>query len=193
MHIDDLRKVVPLWINFTVQIRKNPQRYWQIDGVGEDFPTGAPCAPLFTTIVLARPLPCDADIIERACNEPTPETACTSGDQNVVRGHAPYISDMYGYAFAAAEVGLRHSIRQDVLLTPGNPPLHEPTLLHYDQWCKFGERRFNKMSYKSGFSVQNCRQYFPRPPDLEVLLGQKELMGLGEFGTEPDGASTALA
>jgi len=145
LHIDDLRKVVPLWINFTVQIRKNPQRYWQIDGVGEDFPTG---------------------------------------DQNVVRGHAPYISDMYGYAFAAAEVGLRHSIRQDVLLTPGNPPLHEPTLLHYDQWCKFGERRFNKMSYKSGFSVQNCRQYFPRPPDLEVLLGQKELMGLGEFGTE---------
>ena len=41
MHIDDLRKVVPLWINFTVQMRKNPQRYWQIDGVGEDFPTGA--------------------------------------------------------------------------------------------------------------------------------------------------------
>ena len=91
---------------------------------------------------------------------------------------------MYGYVFAAAEVGLRHSIRQDVLLTPGNPPLYEPTLLHYDQWCKFGERRFNKMSYKSGFSVQNCRQYFPRPPDLELLLGQKELMGIGELGTE---------
>ena len=133
---------------------------------------------MFTTIVLASPLPCDPHI------EPTPETARTSGDQNVVQGHAPYISDMYGYVFAAAEVGLRHSIRQDVLLTPGNPPLHEPTLLHYDQWCKFGERRFNKMSYKSGFSVQNCRQYFPRPPDLEVLLGQKELMGLEEFGTE---------
>ena len=45
MHIDDLREVVPLWINFTVQMRKNPQRYWQVDGVGEDFPTGAPCAP----------------------------------------------------------------------------------------------------------------------------------------------------
>jgi hypothetical protein len=40
-----LRKVVPLWINFTVQMRKNPQRYWQIDGVGEDFPTGAPSQP----------------------------------------------------------------------------------------------------------------------------------------------------
>ena len=109
---------------------------------------------------------------------------CASGDQNVVRGHAPYISDMYGYVFAAAEIGLRHSVRQDVLLTPGNPPLYEPTLLHYDQWCKFGERRFNKMSYKSGFSVHNCRQYFPRPPDLELLVGQKELIGIGELGTE---------
>ena len=45
LHIDDLREVVPLWINFTVQMRKNPQRYWQVDGAGEDFPTGAPCAP----------------------------------------------------------------------------------------------------------------------------------------------------
>ena len=171
LHIDDLRKVVPLWINFTVQMRKNPQRYWQIDGVGVDFPTGVCPA--------SRALPCDPS--ERcACDEPTPGSICASGDDYVVRGHAPYISDMYGYVFAAAEVGIRHSIREDVLLTPGNPPVYEPTLLHYDKWCKFGERNFNKLSYKSGFSIQNCRQYFPRPPDLELLLGQD----IAELGTE---------
>jgi len=60
LHIDDLRKVVPLWINFTVQMRKNPQRYWQINGVGEDFPTGAPRSPahcLATQSALATSLP----------------------------------------------------------------------------------------------------------------------------------------
>ena len=87
---------------------------------------------------------------------------------------------MYGYIFAAAEVGLRHSIREDVLLTAGDPPLYEPSLLHYDQYCKFGDKHFNKLSYKSGFTAQNCRQYFPRPPDLEELLGQD----VQEMGTE---------
>jgi hypothetical protein len=136
----------------------------------------------------ASPLPLRPRRLRRAAPNPITltltEPVCAPGDQNVVRGHPPYISDMYGYVFAAAEVGLRHSIREDVLLTPGNPPMYEPTLLHYDQWCKFGERRFNKLSYKSGFSVQNCRQYFPRPPDLELLLGQKDVMGVGELGTE---------
>ena len=42
IHIDDLRKVVLPWMNFTVLVRKNPERYWQIDGVGSDYPTGAP-------------------------------------------------------------------------------------------------------------------------------------------------------
>ena len=73
LHIDDLRKLVPLWTKLTVEVRKHPERYWRIDGVGTDYDTG---------------------------------------DQYVTRGHAPYISDMYGYIFAAAELGLRHSIRQ---------------------------------------------------------------------------------
>lgn len=40
-HIDDLRKVAPRWLELTKAIRKNPQHYWRIDGVGEDFDTGA--------------------------------------------------------------------------------------------------------------------------------------------------------
>ena len=139
MHLDDLKKVVPLWVNLTVQVRKHPERYWRIDDVGTDYETG---------------------------------------DQFVSRGHAPYISDMYGYIFAAAEVGLRHSIRDDVLLTVGHLPTYEPSLLRYDQWCKFGEKHFNKLSYKSGFNMQNCKQYFPRPPDLQ-LLDTEDLEELG--------------
>lgn len=87
---------------------------------------------------------------------------------------------MYGYIFAAAEIGLRHSIRDDVLLTPGYPPRYEPTLLRYDQWCKFGDKHFNKLSYKSGFNIQNCKQYFPIPPDLQLL----DTTDLEQLGTE---------
>ena len=69
-------------------------------------------------------------------------------------------------------------VREDVLLTPGYPPVYEPTLLRYDQWCRFGDKHFNKLSYKSGFSVQTCKQYFPQPPDLE-LIDSEDLQELG--------------
>jgi hypothetical protein len=39
--MDDLRRVVPSWLNYTKEVRGHPERYWQIDGVGTDYPTGA--------------------------------------------------------------------------------------------------------------------------------------------------------
>ena len=132
----DLKRVVPLWLNLTKEVRKNPERYWKIDGIGEDYPTG---------------------------------------DQYVSRGHAPWISEMYGYIFAAGEVGLRHSVREDVVLFSGLPPKYEPSLIHYGLFCSAGERTFNKLSYKSGFNVRTCGQYFPEPPSLESLRSSSDL------------------
>ena len=46
IHMSDLRRVVPIWLNYTKAVRKNPQRYWRIGNVGADYPTGKPRAPL---------------------------------------------------------------------------------------------------------------------------------------------------
>ena len=103
----------------------------------------------------------------------------STGDAYVTRGRAPWISEMYGYAFAAAEAGLTHVVHDDIMLFPGYPPDYEPSLLHYGLWCKAGDHSFNKLSYKH-FGVRNCDQYFPEPPDLELILGKSK----EELGTE---------
>ena len=126
--MDDLRKVVPAWLNYTKAVRTNPGRYWQIEGVGSDFPTG---------------------------------------DDYVERGHAPWISEMYGYIFGAGSVGLQHAVRDDVVLFAGLSPAYEPSLIHYGLYCQEGQRTFNKLSYKTGFSPSTCEQYFPEPTSLE--------------------------
>ena len=80
---------------------------------------------------------------------------------------------MYGYAFAAAELGLQHVVRKDILVYAGTTPLYEPSIIHYGLWCQAGERMFNKLSYKSKFDVHSCEQYFPEPPDLQLFLGKE--------------------
>ena len=130
--MDDLRRVVPAWLNYTKAVRTNPGRYWQIEGVGSDFPTG---------------------------------------DAYVERGHAPWISEMYGYIFGAGSVGLQHAVRDDIVLFAGLSPTYEPSLIHYGLYCQEGQRTFNKLSYKSGFSPSTCEQYFPEPMSLESMRG----------------------
>ena len=42
-------------------------------------------------------------------------------------------SEMYGYVFAAAEVGVTHRVRRDVMLYPGYEPYmgKGPAIMHY--------------------------------------------------------------
>eukprot|EP00899_Mesostigma_viride_P013366 jgi/Mesvir1/2202/Mv09847-RA.1 len=41
MHVEDLLKVAPLWLQYTEKVRQNPQLYWSIDGsIPKDLDTG---------------------------------------------------------------------------------------------------------------------------------------------------------
>lgn len=110
-----------------------------------------------------------------------------TGDAYARRGHAPFISDMYGYIFAAAEVGLQHLIVDGLMIYAGHTPdaaLPSPSILHYGLWCSIRAPglvpyAFNKLSFtgghRGGFDPHVCDNYFPAPPlPTDLIRAQLE-------------------
>ncbi|KAE8691610.1 hypothetical protein F3Y22_tig00110888pilonHSYRG00034 [Hibiscus syriacus] len=62
---------------------------------------------------------------------------------------AGWTSEMYGYSFGAAEVGLRHKINDDLMIYPGYTPQLgvEPILLHYGLPFSVGNCSFAKLRH----------------------------------------------
>jgi len=62
-----------------------------------------------------------------------------TGDTYATRGKPPFIADLYGYAFAAAEAGVTHVEHPGLMAYAGAPPdptlLGGPSLLHYGLFC----------------------------------------------------------
>ena len=116
-----------------------------------------------------------------------------TGDAYAKRGQPPFVADMLGYAFAAAEVGLIHLERPEVMAYAGQAPplaLPPPKLLHYGMWCRIISPRlptpwrFNKLSFagghKGGFDPHTCGEYLPPPPlPSELVMAQLERAELG--------------
>lgn len=77
-----------------------------------------------------------------------------------------WISEMYGYSFGAAEVGLRHKINDNLMLYPGYVPQDgiEPILLHYGLPFTVGNWSFSKLEYHEDGVVYDCGRLFPEPP-----------------------------
>ncbi|WJX75820.1 Peptidyl serine alpha-galactosyltransferase [Trifolium repens] len=77
-----------------------------------------------------------------------------------------WISEMYGYSFGAAEVGLRHKINDNLMIYPGYAPREgvEPVLLHYGLRFSVGNWSFSKADHDEDDIVYNCGQLFPQPP-----------------------------
>ncbi|KAL9227047.1 hypothetical protein vseg_002788 [Gypsophila vaccaria] len=77
-----------------------------------------------------------------------------------------WISEMYGYSFAAAEVGLRHKITDDLMIYPGYNPRDgvEPILMHYGLPFKVGNWSFTKLDHHEDAIVYDCGRLFPEPP-----------------------------
>lgn len=77
-----------------------------------------------------------------------------------------WISEMYGYSFGAAEVGLRHKITNDLMIYPGYTPRQgvEPILFHYGLPFKVGNWSFSKLEYHEDRVVYDCGRLFPEPP-----------------------------
>ncbi|WOL18737.1 hypothetical protein Cni_G27534 [Canna indica] len=89
-----------------------------------------------------------------------------------------WISEMYGYSFGAAEVGLRHKIYDGVMIYPGYVPRTgvEPIILHYGLPFKVGNWSFSKREHYDDDIVYDCNRIFPPPPyPREVELMEADL------------------
>ncbi|PIN07026.1 hypothetical protein CDL12_20419 [Handroanthus impetiginosus] len=77
-----------------------------------------------------------------------------------------WISEMYGYSFGAAEVGLRHKINDNLMIYPGYVPREgvEPILLHYGLPFSVGNWSFSKLEHHEDNIVYDCGRLFPEPP-----------------------------
>lgn len=84
----------------------------------------------------------------------------------------PWISEMYGYVFAAAEVGIEFQVHDDFMLYPGYMPPRDarfPVVLHYGLTFNVLDYAFSKHWYH-GFTL-GCpdQELFQRPPDPSAL------------------------
>ncbi|PIN17816.1 hypothetical protein CDL12_09520 [Handroanthus impetiginosus] len=77
-----------------------------------------------------------------------------------------WISEVYGYSFAAAKVGLRHKINDNVVFHSGYIPQEgfEPILMHYGLPLSVGNWSFSKLEHKEDDVVYDCHRLFPQPP-----------------------------
>ena len=95
-----------------------------------------------------------------------------TGDAYVSHGQAPWISEMYGYVFSAAEAGLRHILTHGVVVYPddvgaGNPK--EASIIHYGLHCQVGAFHFTKYSHGS-FDATGCTKgLFGDPPEPSYI------------------------
>ena len=78
---------------------------------------------------------------------------------------------MYGYSFGAAEIYLRHRIRNDIMLYPGYIPTPgtEPRVLHYGLEFGVGNWKFDKAVWRDIDMTNECWRMFPEPPGASTL------------------------
>ncbi|XP_066307659.1 peptidyl serine alpha-galactosyltransferase isoform X2 [Miscanthus floridulus] len=85
-----------------------------------------------------------------------------------------WISEMYGYSFAAAEIILRHVIRRDIMIYPGYVPLPgaKYRVFHYGLRFGVGNWSFDKADWRNADVVNTCWAKFPEPPDPATIMKQ---------------------
>ena len=83
----------------------------------------------------------------------------------------PWISEMYGYVFAAAEVGINFQVHDDFMLYPGYYPPKDsrfPIVLHYGLTFNVLDYAFSKQWYHH-FKLECGMTLFQRPPEPSDL------------------------
>ena len=83
----------------------------------------------------------------------------------------PWISEMYGYVFAAAELGVEFQVHDDFMLYPGYyPPIDDrfPVVLHYGLTFHVMDWAFAKYWFHSK-AVECPMKLFQRPPPESAL------------------------
>ncbi|CAA2986284.1 peptidyl serine alpha-galactosyltransferase [Olea europaea subsp. europaea] len=86
-----------------------------------------------------------------------------------------WISEMHGYSFGAAEVGLRHKINDNLMIYPGYTPREgiEPILMHYGLPFSVGNWSFSKLEHHEDDIVYDCGRLFPEPPYPREVKGME--------------------
>ena len=141
-HLDDLKQIAPRWLHYCEEMRVNPQRYWNINNSKSAW----------------NPLAQKA--IGHGDHIPT-------GDSYVKFAEAPWISEMYGYVFAAAEQGidtkLLNGLVQYTDAHSAEMPPYGPAIIHYGLHCHVGAYHFTKYDY-TDFDLGSCPLLFFRAP-----------------------------
>lgn len=110
----------------------------------------------------------------------------TRDEVAVLRKQARWHGEMYGYVFAAAEVGVTHRIRRDVMLYPGYEPYlgRPPMIMHYGAAYTLGAAYFNKMEHQK-LTLETCPMYlFPDAAIGNVeQLTKKDALSLEHLAT----------
>ena len=182
-HLEDLKTIAPRWLHYCEQVRSNPQRYWDVNGskaqwnaaarqaVGslDHIPTGDAYVQVRTRGARAAGARAPAHAAEALhmlrAHAHARLTArapdCALAAPRVQFGEAPWISEMYGYVFAAAEAGidtkLLHGLVQYTDFTSARPPPHGPLIIHYGLHCHVGEYHFTKCDGPTGCTRARAR------------------------------------
>ena len=125
-HIEDIRKIAHRWLYYCEQMRLNPQKYWRVEGKDGKGGIGFGGADHdIPTLALTLPPNLNPNPIPYPEPEPITPYPCPgtdhdilTGDAYVGKGSAPWISEMYGYVFSAAEAKLRHILTEGVVVYP---------------------------------------------------------------------------
>ena len=111
-----------------------------------------------------------------------PDSWANTGDVFNQNGKAgpPWISEMYGYVFAAAERKLKFSVSDSFMLYPGYmPPRDErfPVVLHYGVTYRVDDYAFDKHWYQ-GTDMTSCTrgQIFEKPITIGELTSREGTM-----------------
>ena len=89
----------------------------------------------------------------------------STGDKYVEFGKPPWISEMYGYSFAAADAHVNHTVTRNVVVYPRHMNEHmQPKILHYGVDFEVDGISFNKMSLNK-FDIHECTGKFLGTPD----------------------------
>lgn len=113
-----------------------------------------------------------------------------TGDVYVARGSAPWISAMYGYSFAAAELRIRHLLPDDLMLYAGSHWIPEqahapPMIVHYGLPILEQGHAYDKQWYRTLDVLQRpCPPRYFLTPRLSAAaaltnasLGLREKLG----------------
>lgn len=117
MDREDLKRVAPQWLQITEDVRADPEVWRKCGHAGS---VGVICGVDDGDRVTTAPTPAVPLIINAV------QAWRFSGDGVSVKGDRPWISEMYGYVYAAANNSLWHTWDKTVMKYPTYTTMGEP-------------------------------------------------------------------